>query len=130
MSANQGPTDADETTSRRLRLWDLLILVPIAGLTLAAVESIRRSKLSGMDREIVLGLTLLGPLVVGGLWLLLGRPLARSNRGPNEGLSVLYAMLTWLSVTCVVMLYLFYPPASAYVGGALFAFLAYILTWM
>lgn len=115
--------------SRRFRLGDVIILVALLALPLAAIGTVLRANLSPEAQLAFIVIALAAPVIVGVLWLLTEPGVLRSKWGEGPA-SVLYVGLTLVSILLVIILYFLHPVGALLVGAEMIGFLAYLLTWL
>jgi len=125
------PIDRRELArERKFTALDLMVIIAITTLPLAAVSISARSCLSADSKFAVGADTLLILAMAGTLWSISGIKLRRWGRWIEPPLAVLSVVLTMVLTVALMALFLLSPIASLLVIGALGAMVAYLVTWV
>jgi uncharacterized membrane-anchored protein len=123
-------SDRWRSYDRPTNLYDLMLLVALTALPLAAAATTLRTSNDPIVRGIVVLACLAVPTGVGLVWFVcrLWRP--RGERTRDDLFLVVYIVLTLVSVLATVLVFLFDRPAAGMLGLALFGLLAYLSSWI
>ena len=116
--------------NRPTNLRDLMILIALAGMPLALAASTYRHQKDVVVRALVMIASLGVPFGVAVVWFACRMFRSRDQRVHDNLFLVVYMVLTFVSVLCIVFVFMFDKPTAGLLGVSLFCLLAYLSSWI
>lgn len=114
---------------RRLRPWDLMVIVAWSALSFTAMNWIVQSKTPSAPKGLLLGIAILTPIMFAVAWFVSGLPLPERLRWLEIPLGVLFVSVAFVVLALLVVLILVDPAAGILTTVSSVALLVYLISW-